>query len=623
MTLVNEFSSQPPALGAHYDGDGQSSFLVWAPKCRRVEVRVLSPREQVFPLQPQPLGYHSASAEGLMPGARYFLRLDEKVERPDPASRFQPEGVHGPSEIIDPAFQWHDHTWFGLPLRNYVIYELHVGTFTPEGTFQSVIEHLPALRDLGITALELMPVAQFPGARNWGYDGVFPYAAQNTYGGPVGLRRLVDAAHREGLAVILDVVYNHLGPEGNYLNEFGHYFTQRYRTPWGLALNFDGADSDEVRRYFIENALYWQREFHLDGLRLDAVHAIKDCSAVPFLQELARATRRESELVNRRFCLFSESDLNDPRLIFPEAMGGVGLDAQWSDDFHHCLHVLLTGEQEGYYADFGGTTQLAKILREGYAYTGQYSKVRRRRHGKATTGVHPRQFVVFSQNHDQIGNRMRGERLSMLADLESLKLAAGAVLFSPFIPLLFMGEEYGEQVPFQYVTSHSDPLLVEAVRQGRKEEFAAFSWQGQAPDPQAEATFAQCVLTHGRGSPGESNRSLHSFYREALKLRKSLPAVMEADRADTEARSMEPRETVQLTYQHRSASVVVLLCFASETVAVPVQWRAGSWRKRLDSADSGWHGPGSEAEDEIDCGLGIRAVHLRPKSVVLYELNQQ
>jgi len=417
-------------LGAHFQGEQQCSFLVWAPNVEQVEVRVKTPAERVFPLRRDERGYHYGLVEGLEPGGRYYYCLDQSVERPDPASSFQPEGVHGPSEVIDPAFDWEDQGWFGLPLRDYLIYELHVGTFTPEGTFDAIIPLLPELIELGVTALELMPVAQFPGARNWGYDGVYPYAVQDSYGGPSGLKRLVNACHQCGLAVVLDVVYNHLGPEGNYLREFGPYFTDRYRTPWGAALNFDGEHSQEVRRFFLENALRWQTQFHLDALRLDAVHAIKDCSARPFLQELAQLTRQRSEQLNRRFYLIAESDLNDARLTAPEVLGGYGLDGQWSDDFHHSLHVLLTGERDGYYMDFGGTGLLAKVFREGYAYTGQYSAYRRQPHGNSPRLNSAKQFVVYSQNHDQVGNRRDGDRLSRLAHLEGLKLAAGTVLLS-------------------------------------------------------------------------------------------------------------------------------------------------------------------------------------------------
>ena len=326
---------------------------MWAPLAEQVEVRLVSPREELVPLQKGERGYFSAVVAGVEPGSLYFYRLNGQQDFPDPASRFQPQGVHGPSQVVDPRFPWDDGHWSGLPLRDYVIYELHVGTFTPEGTFDAVIPYLDELKELGLTALELMPVAQFPGGRNWGYDGVFPFAVQNSYGGPEGLKRLVNACHQRGLAVVLDVVYNHLGPEGNYLANYGPYFTERYRTPWGPALNFDGPDSDEVRRFFIDNALFWGSEYHIDALRLDALHAIVDLSPQPFVAELAATVHRARERWNRKFYLMAESDLNDVRLVRSPDLGGYGLDAHWNDDFHHALHTLLTGEQTGYYADFG------------------------------------------------------------------------------------------------------------------------------------------------------------------------------------------------------------------------------------------------------------------------------
>lgn len=478
------------SLGATYLGDGRCRFRVWAPLADSVAVHIVAPRERLEPLARGERGYYYGELEGVEPGNLYLYLLDGRKERPDPASRYQPQGVHGPSQVVDPhAFAWSDSCWFGPAQQELIFYELHVGTFTLEGTFDAMIPHLEGLRELGVTAVELMPVAQFPGSRNWGYDGVYPFAVQNSYGGPEGLMRLVDACHRCGLAVFLDVVYNHLGPEGNYLGDFGPYFTDRYRTPWGLALNFDGADSDEVRRFFIENALYWLTEFHIDGFRLDAIHAITDKGALPFLEELAAAVHRRAERLGRRVYVIGESDLNDPRVIQPRVVGGYGLDGQWSDDFHHALHSLLTGERSGYYQDFGKLVHLARAFREGYVYTGQYSAYRRRQHGDWPRLCDACQFVVFAQNHDQVGNRARGERLSTLVSFDGLKLAAGMVLLSPFVPLLFMGEEYGETAPFLYFTSHSDPTLVEAVRKGRLEEFAAFGCEDEVPDPQDEATF--------------------------------------------------------------------------------------------------------------------------------------
>ena len=403
-------------------------------------------------------GYHEAVVEGFKPGARYVYRLDGVKEFPDPASGFQPDGVHGASAVVDENFGWRDEGWLGMRLEDCVLYELHVGTFTPTGTFAGVIRRLRGLKELGVTAIELMPVAQFPGSRNWGYDGVYPYAVQNSYGGPGGLKRLVNAAHRVGLAVVLDVVYNHVGPEGNRLKEFGPYFMDRAGTPWGEALNFGGRWGREVRRFFIENALHWQREFHIDGLRLDAIHAIRDSSARPFVEELAEACRRLAKVLGRPFHLIGEDGLDIVRGLPASGRRRSGLDAEWREDFHHCLHVLLTGEQTGYYARYGGVTQFAKVWRAGKAR---------------------RLFVVFSQNHDQVGNRPGGERLAALVPFEAQKVAAATVLLSPFVPLLFMGEEYGERAPFHYFVSHSESAVVRAVREGRRAELAGCGWRGE------------------------------------------------------------------------------------------------------------------------------------------------
>lgn len=582
------------------EGD-RCQFRVWAPQARKVEVRLLTPRERLVPLRPAGSGYHAAVVEGVPPGSRYLYRLDGDRERPDPVSRYQPEGVHGPSAVVERHFDWHDAGWFGLPLSAYVLYELHVGTFTPEGTFDAIIPHLDRLRDLGITALELMPVAQFPGSRNWGYDGVYPFAVQASYGGPAGLKRLVDACHGKGLAVVLDVVYNHLGPEGNYLGAYAPYFTDRYRTPWGQALNYDGPESDEVRRYFIENALQWLTDFHLDALRLDAVHAIRDFSAEPFLAELEAATTLQAERLNRRFYLIAESDLNDARLILPRELGGYGLHAQWSDDFHHALRTLLTGERCGYFEDFGSVEHLARAYRDGYVYAGQYSPHRRRRHGNTARLTAARQFVVFASNHDQVGNRREGDRLSAHLGLDGLKLAAAAVLLSPYVPLLFMGEEYGETAPFQFFTSHGDPDLVEAVRQGRRAEFAAFAWEGEVPDPQDEATFLRSKLC-----PTEGHRALWEFTRELLRLRRTVPALALLSREHLEVVCFEPEKCLLLRRWADDDAVFLVFNFKDAAVELQLPVPPGRWHKLLDAAAPQWHGPGSALPETLDADGDVR-----------------
>jgi maltooligosyltrehalose trehalohydrolase len=599
-------------LGATYLGGGRCRFIVWAPSTQKVDLHLLAPQKRLLPLERDEQGYYQALAEGVEPGSLYLYRLDGEKERPDPASRSQPQGVHGPSQVVDPFFPWEDGCWFGLPLQDHIIYELHVGTFTPEGTFDAVIPLLDELKELGITALELMPVAQFPGSRNWGYDGVYPFAVQNSYGGPEGLKQLVDACHQRELAVVLDVVYNHLGPEGNHLGDFGPYFTERYRTPWGAALNFDGPDSDEVRRFFIENALHWITESHIDALRLDALHAILDISPQPFVEELSASVHAQAERLNRRVYFFGESAANDARLIRPRELGGYGLDAQWNDDFHHSLHVLLTGERTGYYQDFSGLQQIVKAFREGFVYSGEYSPYRRRRHGTSSRHIPAHRLVVFAQNHDQVGNRMLGERLSQLVSFESLKLAAGIVLFSPFIPLLFMGEEYGETAPFQYFTSHSDPALVEAVRRGRRKEFAAFQWQGEPPDPQDEATFLRAKLDcHLRQEV--HHRVLLEFYQELIRLRREVPSLACLSKDTLDAVGYEKAKVLFLRRWSNGDEAVAAFHFGESPTSIALPLPAGRWHKRLDSAEERWNGPGSptpavlSSEGEVDLGLPPQA----------------
>ncbi|MCW2926825.1 MAG: malto-oligosyltrehalose trehalohydrolase [Thermoleophilia bacterium] len=512
-------------LGATPRDDGSCEFRVWAPWAERVTVALADERRE--PLEPGEHGYHHGRVAGVAAGDRYAVLLDDDpLELPDPASASQPDGVHGWSQVVDHrAYAWGDDAWRGRPLEEYVIYELHVGTFTPEGTFDAVIGRLDELAEDGITAIELLPVAQFPGGRNWGYDGVDLYAAQSTYGGPEVLRRLVDAAHAHGIAIIVDVVYNHLGPEGNYLGKFGPYFTSQHHTPWGDAVNVDGPGSDEVRRFFIENALQWVCDFHADALRLDAIHGILDTSAHPFLAELTEAVEWEAARAERSVHVIAESDLNDVRVITPREAGGLGCHSQWTDDFHHALHVALTGELRGYYADFDDPVErLAESLRRGFVYTGQRSRHRDRRFGSDSSGLPGERFVVYAQNHDQVGNRLLGDRLAATLEPAAQRVALAAVLLSPFVPMLFMGEEYGEVRPFPYFTSHGDPQLVAAVRKGRREEFAHFGFEGEAPDPQGEETFCAAVLDWDARREGR-HAELLSYTRELLRLRREHPSI--------------------------------------------------------------------------------------------------
>lgn len=603
-------------LGATYLGEGRCSFCVWAPSAEAVIVHVVSPKQQLVPLKKGSRGYHQAVLSDVSPGALYYYQLDDKKERPDPASRFQPDGVHGPSQVVDSHFIWDDQCWCGLPLRDYIIYEVHVGTFTTEGTLDAAIDRLDDLKGLGITAVEVMPVAQFPGTRNWGYDGVYPFAVQNSYGGPESLRRLVNACHQRGLAVVLDVVYNHLGPEGNYLADFGYYFTDRYRTPWGAAINFDGPGSDEVRRFFLENALWWVTEFHIDALRIDAVHGIFDFSAQPFLGEMALVVHEQAERLGRRIYVIAESDLNDSRLVRVPEMGGYGLDAQWNDDFHHALHTLLTHERTGYYKDFGQFYHFVKAFCEGFVYSGEYSMYRKRRHGNSSRSVPPYRFVVFAQNHDQVGNRMRGDRLACLVSIEKLKLAAGTVLLSPFIPLLFMGEEYGETAPFSYFVSHSDPALVEATRKGRLAEFDEFEWSREPPDPQAEATFQAAKLNQDRRFDGD-RAALYGYHRECIRLRKEIERLARSGNERIEVIGYEKQEVLVLTRQNSGPGVAVLLHVGEASVSITLPLPAGQWIRRLDSAREEWNGPGSAVPAEF-ISDGETSLTLAPYSAVVF-----
>jgi maltooligosyltrehalose trehalohydrolase len=444
-----------------------------------------------------------------------------------------------------------------------------------------------------------MPVAQFPGNRNWGYDGVYPYAVQESYGGPAALKRLVNACHEQGIAIVLDVVYNHLGPEGNYSSEFGEYFTDLYKTPWGQSLNFDAAASDEVRRYFIENALQWITDFHFDALRLDAIHAIVDPSATPFLQELADNVHARPEALHRRVYLLPESNRNDAREVASPQEGGLGLDSVWNDDFHHALHVLLTGEQTGYYEDFHGIKDLAQSFRAGFVYSGQYSKYRGRRHGNSSEKIPGEKLIVFGQNHDQVGNRLLGDRLAQTASFGQLKLAAGTVLLAPYIPLLFMGEEYGEMAPFQYFVSHGDPALVDAVRKGRAEEFSRFGWSGEIPDPQSEETFLRSKVNWELRKEGW-HHVLWDFYRELLRLRREIPALARLDKKSAEVLAYPDQKALLVRRWNGASRVFAVFNFDTRAVELSPPIPTGQWQKQLDSAETRWQGSGSQVPESLD-----------------------
>ncbi|HUP69963.1 MAG TPA: malto-oligosyltrehalose trehalohydrolase [Acidimicrobiales bacterium] len=499
-----------------------SRFRVWAPAAATVEIELDGQRQA---MERGEGGWYSAQVRAA-PTSDYSFVLDGDDPVPDPRSPWQPAGPHGPSRPVDhDEFDWSDAAWRGIHLPSAVIYELHVGTFTPEGTFDGVIARLDHLVDLGVDAVELLPVAEFSGRRGWGYDGVDLFAPHSAYGGPHALKRLVDACHARNLAVVMDVVYNHLGPAGNYLNRFGPYFTDRYSTPWGAAVNLDGPGSDEVRAFFVDNAVMWLRDYHIDGLRIDAVHGFVDTSAVHFLEQLGVRIEQLAASLGRSLFLIAESDLNDPRVVNRREVGGYGMDAQWSDDFHHALHAVLTGEADGYYRDFGSIAQLAVALERAFVYDGAHSAHRRRRHGRPIGALPAHRFVGYLQNHDQVGNRAVGERSSALMSPGRLKVGAALVLTAPFVPMLFQGEEWGAATPFQYFTDHDDPELGRAVSEGRRREFASFGWDPEAvPDPQERGTFDRSRLDWT-----ELDHSWHqevlAWHRHLIRLRRAEPAL--------------------------------------------------------------------------------------------------
>ncbi len=525
---IAAFESPEGRFGATYAPGQGGVFRLWAPYLKEVELlyKKAGGRGNDFESYPMDGPFDVPGCEGMwtyhMPGAGpgdlYMFRSREQKPFADPASRYQPEGVFGASELVAQDYEWTDSGWRGIPTEEWVVYELHPGTFTSEGTFEGILRQLPRLRDLGVTTLEIMPVSQFPGERNWGYDGVFPHAVQNTYGRPEDLKRLVDQAHAHGLAIILDVVYNHLGPEGNVLYQCAPFVQDKYRTPWGDALNYDGSQSDPVRQYFLQTAWQWLTEYHFDGLRLDAVQTIFDTAPVPFLEELALVKRAAEQRMGRRLTLIAETDMNDPRILLPSEDGGMNMCGNWNDDLHHCLHALLTGERNGYYQDYGAVEQLARIYARGVAFEGEYSQYRGRRHGRPYTDVDRRRLVAQAQNHDQIGNRAYGDRLAANLPEEKIKLAASCVFLSPFMPLMFMGEEWAAKNPFIYFVDHQSPNLIVAVQEGRKREFAAFLEGENPPDPASEAEWRTCVLTSHPGSGDPVSGHLVRMYKELIAL---------------------------------------------------------------------------------------------------------
>jgi maltooligosyltrehalose trehalohydrolase len=529
-----------------------TEFTVWAPDAARVRLRVAGAPDREMMSAPE--GWWRVEVPGVGPGTDYAFLLDEDDRAlPDPRSAWQPDGVHGPSRLYDhAAFDWTDRSWTGRQLPGSVLYELHIGTFTPEGTFDAAIGRLDHLVELGVDLIELLPVNAFNGEHNWGYDGVCWYAPHQPYGGPDGLKRLVDAAHAKGLGVILDVVYNHFGPSGAYAPMFGPYLTEQSNT-WGRTVNLDGPLSDEVRRYIVDSVLMWLRDYHVDGLRLDAVHAMPDSRAAPFLEELAVEVEALSTHLGRPLSLIAESDLNDPRVITPREAGGFGLHAQWNDDAHHALHTLLTGERQGYYGDFGSLECLSDVLTGGFFHAGSWSSFRNRSHGRPVdrqrTPGH--RFVAYLQNHDQIGNRATGDRVSATLSPALLRVGATLLLTAPFTPMLFMGEEWAASTPWLFFTSHPEPELATAVATGRRREFAAHGWpEGDVPDPQDLQTYLRSRLDWAELDKPE-HREMFDFYRRLIALRKSRP-----DLSDPRLHEVDVRHGDQFLLMRRGECLV-------------------------------------------------------------------
>lgn len=578
---IKEHKNWKMTMGATCKADGVA-FKVWAPKASSVDVKAVS---KVFPLTSVGKGFYEGFVQNLNHAADYTYLLNGDIERPDPVSRFQPYGVHQASRVVDPLeFIWTDENWKGIPLKNYIIYEIHVGTFTPQGTFEGVINKLAYLKELGVTAIELMPSVEFPGCRNWGYDGTHPYAPHSYYGGPCSLKMLINACHEMGLAVVMDVVYNHLGPEGNYFNDFGYYFTDRYKTSWGKSINFDGEYSDYVRQYFIDNALYWLTEYHVDALRLVAIHSIYDISPNHIVKQLTTRFREEAQLLKRKAYIIAESDLNDVRVINPLEIGGYNCDSVMNDDFHHALHAVLTGNKNSYLADFGKVKDMQKAIQEGFVYDGRWSEYRKKKFGSSSAKRPGDQFVVYLQDHDQITNACGGERLSSIIGLEKFKLATMLLLFAPNIPLIFMGQEWGAKTPFYYFTTHHDEPLIENIHSAYKHEHINRGTEVSSHDPQDEQTFWDSKLNWSElGS--EVHFSLLDFHKKLIHLRKTFPSLANCSKDFTKT---AVKDDVLIMYRKdTSGDTTLLVCNLTDNEKqFSLKLPAGQWKFLIDSRET-------------------------------------
>jgi maltooligosyltrehalose trehalohydrolase len=604
-----------PVPGVHLVSGKEVTFVVWAPFVKKISLELIHKDDSKFRQEMEPLskGYYVTTCEVAAKDEYAFL-LNGRFRRPDPTSRYQPRGVDGPSSIVLPVdFNWHDSSWRGTSRSDLVIYELHVGTFSRKGTFEAVIPYLDYLKELGVTAIELMPVAQFSGKRNWGYDGVDLFAPQNSYGGPHGLQKLIDACHQKDLSVILDVVYNHLGPEGNFLGDFGPYFSYKYRTPWGPAVNYDESGSDEVRRFVNQNAAYWIRDYHVDGLRLDAIDKIFDGSPCHILSEIERGVHDSAG--GREVHVIAESDLNDPKIIRSKETGGYAIDAQWSDDFHHSVHSYLTGERFGYYSDFGGVKDIEKSLSSAFVYDGRFSSYRGKTFGDSTEGLSGEKFVYCLQNHDQVGNHPGGERLSSLLTFDQLKVAVALLVFSQSIPMLFMGEEYAESRPFYYFVNHSRRQLIKSVREGRKKEHGQFDSEHKFADPQAESTFLESKLDHSLKSKG-IHRMMLEYYRKVISVRNSLAPLKKFERSLQRIVLLEDETTIVMERDFDKELVKCIFVLGNYAVKIENPMKSAPFKKVFDSTNY----PDSESglSHSNRLGTSMDFIELSPMSAAVF-----
>lgn len=597
-----------------FTDSSKCDFNVWAPKAKTVSLVDISGKREIE-MKNENGDYWKLELADCWEGMLYKYRINNSEPIPDPASMSQPMGVHGPSEILRiKDFEWMDQSWESIPLKDFIIYEIHTGTFSPSSDFEGIIKKLDYLSELGVNAIELMPVSQFSGSRNWGYDGVYPYAVHDSYGGAFGLMKLVNECHKKGIALILDVVYNHLGPEGNYLGQFGHYFSDKYKTPWGKAINFDGPYSDDVRNYFLRNAMMWFLDFHIDALRLDAVDQIYDSGAKHFLSELSDNISKVDGISGRKHYLIAESHNNDIRyLAFPE-QGGYSLDALWSDDFHHSIHAFSTGEKKGYYMDYGSSSHLITSMKETFFYKGKYSKFRKKTFGSDASDIQGERFVIFNQNHDQAGNRKQGERLISLTGFEAAKVIAATMLLTPNLPMLFMGEEYGEKNPFYYFVSHLDPDLNQKIRKGRKQEMIDFrNDRSEEADPSDPNTFEESVLSWGI-EKSEQKRAMFNYYKQLIRIRKYHPVM-----ASTDKKNMKITETGKAILVERwkaNVKLLGILNFESEGgyLSIPSDLQ-GELYKLIDSTASSFMGQGDAYPAKISA---CDQIALPGKSFTLY-----